>query len=136
MSPWAEAALFTAARAELAATVIAPALAAGRTSSRDRYLDSSLAYQGLARRPRRRARPHAEPQRHRGPAPDLTFVVLVDPERRSGAQHREATASSGKGSSSSGRSTPPTASWRVCSRTRITTVRRQPPARGDRRGDP
>jgi dTMP kinase len=49
MSSWAEASLFAAARAELAELVIRPALARGATVVSDRYLDSSLAYQGVAR---------------------------------------------------------------------------------------
>ena len=49
LTPWAEAALFAAARAELAERVIRPALADGTDVVCDRYLDSSLAYQGVAR---------------------------------------------------------------------------------------
>jgi dTMP kinase len=49
MSPWAEAALFAAARAELAAGVIRPAVERGADVVCDRYLDSSLVYQGVAR---------------------------------------------------------------------------------------
>jgi dTMP kinase len=45
----AEALLFAAARAELVEQVIAPALADGRVVVCDRFLDSSLAYQGAAR---------------------------------------------------------------------------------------
>ena len=45
----AEALLFAAARAELVRQVIRPALDAGRTVICDRFLDSSLAYQGVAR---------------------------------------------------------------------------------------
>jgi dTMP kinase len=48
-APWTEAALFAAARAELAERVIRPALAAGADVVCDRFLDSSLAYQGVAR---------------------------------------------------------------------------------------
>ena len=50
MAPWAEAALFAAARAELAERVIRPALARGADVVSDRYVDSSLVYQGIARR--------------------------------------------------------------------------------------
>jgi dTMP kinase len=49
MSSWAEAALFAAARAELVEGVIRPALARGADVVCDRYVDSSLAYQGVAR---------------------------------------------------------------------------------------
>jgi dTMP kinase len=49
MTPWAEAALFAAARAELAQQVITPALDRGADVILDRYLDSSLVYQGVAR---------------------------------------------------------------------------------------
>src|SRR5919106_6957001 len=49
IAPWAETALFAAARAQLVAEVIRPSLARGADVVCDRYLDSSLAYQGLAR---------------------------------------------------------------------------------------
>jgi dTMP kinase len=49
ISPWAEAALFAAARAEHAAEVIRPALDRGADVVCDRFIDSSLAYQGIAR---------------------------------------------------------------------------------------
>ena len=49
MTAWAEASLFAAARAELAERVIRPALARGAVVVCDRYIDSSLAYQGVAR---------------------------------------------------------------------------------------
>jgi len=41
--------LYAAARAELVARVLRPGLAAGRVLVLDRYIDSSLAYQGYAR---------------------------------------------------------------------------------------
>ena len=49
LSPEGEALLFAAARAELVTEVILPALALGRVVVSDRFLDSSLAYQGGAR---------------------------------------------------------------------------------------
>lgn len=49
VAPQAEVLLFAAARAELAAEVIRPALDAGRWVVCDRFVDSSLAYQGVAR---------------------------------------------------------------------------------------
>src|SRR4051812_410922 len=49
MSPWAETTLFAAARAELVGRVIGPALAEGKDVVCDRYVDSSVAYQGIAR---------------------------------------------------------------------------------------
>jgi dTMP kinase len=48
-APWTEAALFAAARAELAERVIRPSLATGADVVCDRFIDSSLAYQGVAR---------------------------------------------------------------------------------------
>lgn len=49
LSAEGEALLFAAARAELVRQVIRPALDSGRTVVCDRFLDSSLAYQGVAR---------------------------------------------------------------------------------------
>jgi dTMP kinase len=49
ISPSAEASLFAAARAELVEAVIAPALKRGADVVCDRFLDSSLAYQGVVR---------------------------------------------------------------------------------------
>jgi dTMP kinase len=49
MTPWAEATLFASARAEHVHEVISPALARGTWVVCDRYVDSSVVYQGIAR---------------------------------------------------------------------------------------
>jgi dTMP kinase len=80
MSAWAEAALFAAARAELVDRVIAPALHAGKDVVCDRYIDSSLAYQGIARDLGVDRVLELNLQATRGLLPDRTILVLVDPE--------------------------------------------------------
>ncbi len=69
----AEMYLFMAARRQLIAEVIAPALAAGQIVVADRYHDSTLAYQGGAR-----GVPTTWPQTF--PRPDLTFLLSVPVE--------------------------------------------------------
>ncbi len=49
ISPSAEALLYAAARAQLVSDVIEPALARGAHVVADRFIDSSIAYQGVAR---------------------------------------------------------------------------------------
>lgn len=80
MSPWAEAALFAAARAELVERVIAPALDAGQDVVSDRYVDSSLAYQGFARDLGIDEVYELNRVATRGLLPDVTFVLEVDPD--------------------------------------------------------
>jgi dTMP kinase len=77
LDPHSEALLFAAARAELVAAVIRPALEAGNVVISDRYLDSSLAYQGHAR-----GLGEAEIARINAWAlePDLTVLLRIDPE--------------------------------------------------------
>jgi dTMP kinase len=77
LDPRAEALLFAAARAELVASVIRPALEAGKVVISDRYLDSSLAYQGHAR-----GLGEAEIARINAWAlePDMTVLLRIDPD--------------------------------------------------------
>jgi dTMP kinase len=78
MSPWAEAALFAAARAELVQRVIRPALDRGADVLCDRYVDSSLAYQGIARGLGVEAVLELNLTVVGGLLPDRTFLLLVD----------------------------------------------------------
>jgi dTMP kinase len=80
VSPWAEATLFAAARAQLVEAVIAPALARGADVVCDRYLDSSLAYQGIARGLGVDRVLALNMDAIRGLLPDVTFLLLIDPE--------------------------------------------------------
>jgi len=79
MSPHAEALMYAADRAEHVSSVIKPALARGAVVITDRYVDSSLAYQGAGR-----ALPVAEIARLNtwatgGRMPDLTVLLDMDP---------------------------------------------------------
>jgi dTMP kinase len=78
LTPWAEAALFAAARAELVERVIRPALERGADVVCDRYIDSSLAYQGIARGLGVERVLELNLQATRGLLPDRTFLILVD----------------------------------------------------------
>ena len=74
-----EALLFAAARAELVETVIRPALEAGRTVVSDRFLDSSLAYQGHARELGEDEVRRINDWATSGLRPDLTVLLEIDP---------------------------------------------------------
>ena len=78
ISPWAEAALFAAARAELVDRVIQPALEQGAVVICDRYLDSSLAYQGVARGLGVDRVLELNLPAIRGQLPDYTFLLELD----------------------------------------------------------
>lgn len=75
----AEALLYAAARAQLVADLLEPALAAGRWVLLDRFTDSSLAYQGAGRE--LGIEPIADLNRFatRGLAPDRTLLLALDP---------------------------------------------------------
>jgi dTMP kinase len=75
----AEALLFAAARGDHAARVIRPALDAGEIVISDRYLDSSVAYQGVARALGAERVADLSLWATGGLVPDLTIVLDVDP---------------------------------------------------------
>jgi dTMP kinase len=75
----AEALLFAAARAELVSRVIKPALAEGRVVVSDRFLDSSLAYQGHARGLGVEEVERINRFATGGLTPDLTILLSIDP---------------------------------------------------------
>jgi dTMP kinase len=78
MTAWAEAALFAGARAELVERVIRPALARGAAVVCDRYVDSSLAYQGVGRGLGIDAVLELNATATGGLLPERTFVLLLD----------------------------------------------------------
>jgi len=86
MGAWAEATLFAASRAEHAEEVIRPALERGADVVCDRYVDSSLAYQGIARGLGVDAVLQLNLAVTGGLLPDLTFLLLLDPDVATGRQ--------------------------------------------------
>jgi len=90
MTPWAEAALYAAARAEHVERAIRPALERGEDVVCDRYIDSSVAYQGVGRGLGADRVRDLSLTVTRGLVPDRTFLVLLDPDtarRRSAGDH-------------------------------------------------
>ena len=90
MAAWAEAALYAASRADNAARVIRPALERGEDVVCDRYLDSSVAYQGIARGLGAEAVRDLSLLVTERLLPDRTFLVLLDADEafaRSGDHH-------------------------------------------------
>jgi len=79
LSPWSEVLMYAADRAEHVSSVIEPALARGTIVVTDRYVDSTLAYQGGGRQlplnPIRRVNELATG----GLVPDLTFLLDLPP---------------------------------------------------------
>jgi dTMP kinase len=87
MTPWAEAALYAAARADHVEHAIRPALERGEDVVCDRYIVSSVAYQGIGRGLGADRVRELNLLVTRGLLPDRTFLVLLEPEeaRRRGA---------------------------------------------------
>jgi dTMP kinase len=89
LDPLAELMLFCAARAELVAEVVRPALESGRDVVSDRFADSSVAYQGSARGLGVERAEEICRVATGDVVPDLTVLLRIDPER---SLQREGTA--------------------------------------------
>ncbi len=83
-----EALLYSAARAQIVAELIRPALAAGKIVICDRYADSTLAYQGYGLGLDRDALRAITRFATQGLVPDLTFYVDVPAEVGLARRHR------------------------------------------------
>jgi dTMP kinase len=81
LDPRAELLLFCAARAELCVRVIRPALQAGRDVVCDRFIDSTVAYQGAARGLGVETVESLNEVATAGCPPRLTVLLRLDPER-------------------------------------------------------
>jgi dTMP kinase len=81
LDPLAELLLFCAARAELVAEAIAPAVERGRDVVCDRFSDSSVAYQGVARGIGADRVEEICDLATGGVWPDLTILLRIDPDR-------------------------------------------------------
>jgi dTMP kinase len=79
MSPHAEALMYAADRAEHVASVIGPALERGAIVITDRYVDSSLAYQGAGRNLKLEEIARFNWWATGGRIPDLTVLLDMDP---------------------------------------------------------
>ena len=80
MSPRAELLLFLASRAQNVERVILPELEQGAVVLCDRFIDSSVAYQGVARGLGRDTVAALNEFATGGLAPDITFLLDLDPE--------------------------------------------------------
>jgi dTMP kinase len=79
VAPWAEALLYAASRAQLAEEVIRPALERGASVICDRYVDSSVAYQGVGRGLGLERVLELNLDAVGGLLPERTFLLLLDP---------------------------------------------------------
>jgi dTMP kinase len=80
LDPMGELLLFGAARADLVTRVIRPAVDAGRDVVCDRFADSTLAYQGVARGLGAERVEELNRLATGGLEPDLTVLLRIDPE--------------------------------------------------------
>jgi dTMP kinase len=80
LDPIAELILFGAARADLVARVIRPAIEAGRDVVCDRFADSTIAYQGIGRGLGAERVEELNRLATDGLEPDLTVLLRIEPE--------------------------------------------------------
>jgi dTMP kinase len=84
LDPIAELILFGAARADLVAHVIRPAIEAGRDVVCDRFADSTIAYQGVGRGLGAERVEELNRLATDGLEPDLTVLLRIEPELAAG----------------------------------------------------
>jgi dTMP kinase len=89
VTPWAEALLYAASRAQHVDEVIRPALERGASVLCDRYIDSSAAYQGVARGLGLERVLDLNLVAVNGLLPDRTFLLQLDATEATGRLNRE-----------------------------------------------
>ena len=94
----AELLLFCAARAELCARIIGPALANGRHVVCDRFVDSTVAYQGAARGLGTEVVERLNELAIGDVLPDVTVLLRIDPERAEARGQQRLAAGAADGS--------------------------------------
>jgi len=98
LDPRAELLLFCAARAELCARVVRPALQEGRDVVCDRFIDSTVAYQGAARGLGVQTVEGLNEVAIAGCSPHLTVLLRIDPERAEARGQQRLAAGQADGS--------------------------------------
>src|SRR5262245_15778415 len=90
LSPWAEVMMYAAGRTAHGASVIRPALARGTIVVTDRYVDSTLAYQGGGRQLPLNSIRRVNELATGGLVPDITFLLDLPPAEGLGRRARSA----------------------------------------------
>lgn len=89
MNPVCEALLYAASRAQLTQEVIIPALNKGKVVICDRFVDSSIVYQGIARGLGEEMVGNINRYATSGKVPDITFLISISPEEGIRRKHNE-----------------------------------------------